>query len=56
MDTSVGVELRELGGTAQWQTRGIDNASFLQDEEQQQPQQGAPAFSGSQVLLHCIEC
>lgn len=53
MDSSVGVELRELGGATRWQTTGFDNASYLQDEEQQQPQQGAPAHSSSQVLLHC---
>lgn len=49
MDSSVGVELRELGGGARWQTSGFDNASFLQDEEQRCHQQGAPAYSSPQV-------
>lgn len=52
MDSSLGVELRELRGAARWQTSGFDNASYLQDEEQQQQhchQLGASAYSSSQV-------
>lgn len=59
MDFSLdGVELRELRGGTRWQAgttaaNGFDNASYLQDEEQQRcHQQGAsapPACSSSKV-------